>query len=1220
MNTSRIRWLVILAVLTVILLAGSLPQSKSAASTTTVQLLVIGPEEFRGALSPLIAHKNRTGISAEFLALETIYVDPDYNGADEPEEIKRAIADYNTNNATQYVMLVGDINKFPVRWIRGQFIDGLLDDADTTNDDIVFHPSDYYFADLYTSGGSFNDWDADNDGYYGELYLNNLNPDAVDFTADVMVGRVPAEDVTQVRTYVAKVIRYEYNYLTTKVALIAQTEWFDRIYYKEAAAEALESAGVTTLRMYDKIYCCDEFPDHDDCYDCGGPIYKLPTAANLIYEINYGADFISQLYHGNYDQWAYSPAFNTTLITSSLTNDFRYPVVYSGACATARFFGWRAVPYRSYTDLDGTYHTGVEYGTVGDTAVPTPRPYQYTDNVFSIVEALLVSGDYGAISYYGSVDTGETRIHGVFDQHFFTAYAEGHQILGDMWKHAHEQFVSIEHLSTLAPDGSWLPPAAMHSISRFILFGDPSLRVGGIEHLSDFGSPVTSIASPSEWYSSLHLNAVDGGTNPSGVRHTFYKLHDATPYLEGNHITFDDEGTYTLHFYSEDMMGNVEDPKVETIKVDSTPPITSLKYNGEEPATLLCVCLGGTCDCPPRGCFDKTVEISLNASDAASGPDSTYYELDGGSAHLYSTPLDVGAGNYVTFYTIRYWSVDKAGNNEIARTNSFCVTNAQAGIIRDEMRILAGLEEIIMMQVRKDYETPVPAVIDHVLYQYRVTGTGDWITMGSDYDGSDGWQVMRDTTLMGGNGARDIRLSVYGFPITQPAILAPSVLLDSEILQVQVSNLDNAKYDFDLSVSSHTANPGDAMLYTFKFNNRTGGALDNLTLIAQLDPASFDTLNVLDGGSLNANGLPEWTYKHLENDQTWQVRFQGKFIDKLLPGTPVSAQGMLTMDGYPLVVSNDPSTLADEDYTLVSMAWKSSTVSGMVEVDGDLQPLAATLTLTGPVTRTASTTNGAYSFANVPRGSYTLSVSAPGYEYVSPDAAAAVVVRGFGSNVKQDFFMRRVDTLPPKSNLDDTVDELVQGGATSITGTAEDPLPGSGVSKVEVEIRNRLNQCWKLGGWAACPVWLPATGTTTWSLSVTIPWAADEYYNVASRATDSAGNVETPIVHSTSPTAPSLTDPLPGAIIRNGKPWLNWSEPKGAHHYILNVSTSPDFSDSVNVPVELYKSEYQLTQALPTGKYYWRVQALSAQMTPGAWSANGMFLSGNYIYLPVLVR
>jgi PKD repeat protein len=432
-------------------------------------LLIIAPEEFSEELAPLVIHKRNTGMPTAIESLENIYLR--YPVGDAPEKIKRAIKDYYDDYHIKYVMLVGDCNKFPIRWQRGHLIDSLISDDDP---DIVFTASDFYYADLRSESSFFNDWDADGDGYYGEIFKNYLNPDDIDPIPEVNVGRVPAADEAQVTTYVNKVIFYESNTHYSdwfKNVLLIQKEWTEDIDAQENIAGCLEPLGFNTTRLYEDI----------DPADYPGPIDGIPSPVTISTEINSGYGFVSHLYHGGSRDW---DDLFTMDDVAALTNNPMLPVIYSGACDTAKFYG-STLPYRPYRDINLMPVEAVDIGEVGSTEFPQPHPIQPDIDVLAISESFLFSSPNGAIAYFGSQDTGEPGYHKVLDEAFFKAYSLGYNVLGDMWKYAIKEFADVFDLKNLTADGTWRPVCKMHTPSRFILLGDPSLRVGGIDWLAN---------------------------------------------------------------------------------------------------------------------------------------------------------------------------------------------------------------------------------------------------------------------------------------------------------------------------------------------------------------------------------------------------------------------------------------------------------------------------------------------------------------------------------------------------------------------------------------------------------------------------------------------------------------------------------------------------------------------------------------------------------------
>jgi hypothetical protein len=100
-----------------------------------------------------------------------------------------------------------------------------------------------------------------------------------------------------------------------------------------------------------------------------------------------------------------------------------------------------------------------------------------------------------------------------------------------------------------------------------------------------------------------------------------------------------------------DRAGNSTTETVSGIRIDRTAPTTSASVSG-----VL-----------HQGWHQGGVDVDLSASDNLSGVDATYYSLDGGDAQRYLAPVSVTDDGT---HTLRYWSVDTAGNVEPRADNS----------------------------------------------------------------------------------------------------------------------------------------------------------------------------------------------------------------------------------------------------------------------------------------------------------------------------------------------------------------------------------------------------------------------------------------------------------------------------------------------------------------------------------------------------------------------
>ena len=116
---------------------------------------------------------------------------------------------------------------------------------------------------------------------------------------------------------------------------------------------------------------------------------------------------------------------------------------------------------------------------------------------------------------------------------------------------------------------------------------------------------ITPAANEHGWHKvdvAVDLTAAD---NLSGVAKTLYKIGEAAS-VEGTHIDLSDEGVYSISYWSVDNVGNVEQAKQVTIRIDKTNPLISEK--SRTPANKW-------------GWNNGPVAVTYKVSDALSGVD-----------------------------------------------------------------------------------------------------------------------------------------------------------------------------------------------------------------------------------------------------------------------------------------------------------------------------------------------------------------------------------------------------------------------------------------------------------------------------------------------------------------------------------------------------------------------------------------------------------------------
>lgn len=171
------------------------------------------------------------------------------------------------------------------------------------------------------------------------------------------------------------------------------------------------------------------------------------------------------------------------------------------------------------------------------------------------------------------------------------------------------------------------------------------------------------------WYTSnvtVTLTATDP-TSPTDVNKTEYSLDGTNWFTYSVPFTITTEGVVTVYFNSTDQAGNVETTKSQTIWIDQTPP-----------ATQLIIGIHYT-DGKGNIYVTSSTWFTLTATDSApgSGVANTYYRINGGNWTEY-----VGAFNItgpIGTYTIDYYSVDGAGNQETPKTATVIMEQAYHG-------------------------------------------------------------------------------------------------------------------------------------------------------------------------------------------------------------------------------------------------------------------------------------------------------------------------------------------------------------------------------------------------------------------------------------------------------------------------------------------------------------------------------------------------------------
>jgi Peptidase family C25 len=422
-------------------------------------LAVIGPERFHQAIKPFLTYRNKQR-PTEWASLESILKSTE--GTDDPERLKHWLYRGWKERGLHYVLLVGDADLVPVRYM-------VLDRVTPPAFDYAFYPSDLYYADIARRDGTFDDWNARKDdfhaGYYGEVRgeknkSSPINFDRIDYRAELAVGRWPVDSPDEVRIVAEKTIAAErsalaeHGYGLRRAALVYVPGWVDPRGRMDGWAATLPG-GWTALKMF------------------GGEPNSAPDAKRIVQMLNEGASLVVHAGHGDDNGWAGS--INIKAL-GRVHNEDRLPVVISVGCSTARFA--TLPPYEAYEDVLGARHKGTDSGEVFRAPPPPPSPYaRGTYNPTGLGERMVRGGHAGAVAYIGCNTGGQPCALTLVDGFFGALHDLPEPTLGECWIRAIDHYFHAEHLDMIKPDDGWYPPSIFFQGMKYMVFGDPALRL-----------------------------------------------------------------------------------------------------------------------------------------------------------------------------------------------------------------------------------------------------------------------------------------------------------------------------------------------------------------------------------------------------------------------------------------------------------------------------------------------------------------------------------------------------------------------------------------------------------------------------------------------------------------------------------------------------------------------------------------------------------------------
>lgn len=421
-------------------------------------LLIITPDEWKDAIEPLRQHKENHNLRTISIGLNEIYSGVHFpeEGRDDAEKIKYFIKHAIEMWGIKYVLLIGGRRPslFSEEWFLPVRYSHIEDNVATQEDRYI---SDLYYADIYDANGDFSSWDTNNNGMFGEWRANQPADDIIDLIPDVNLGRLPCRNKFEVAIMVNKIINYESegcsdSWFKKMVVIGGDTYTFNDYYEGEVANQQ----ALDRMPSFEpiKLWASDG---------------SLRNWLDVIKTINQGCGFLYLAGHGSPTTWAtHPPKDGDTWIYGLqifqmplLSNKNKLPICVVGGCHNSMF-------------NISLFHSHWTFG------LPVPECWSWWLTRCIRGGAIATLGCTGL--GYGEEDKQGPEKRGGgdwLDILFFGEYREDQiNILGETWANAITSYLNefpIDWNERAFNDTA----LDAKTVQEWVLFGDPSLRIGG---------------------------------------------------------------------------------------------------------------------------------------------------------------------------------------------------------------------------------------------------------------------------------------------------------------------------------------------------------------------------------------------------------------------------------------------------------------------------------------------------------------------------------------------------------------------------------------------------------------------------------------------------------------------------------------------------------------------------------------------------------------------
>jgi len=439
------------------------PSDQIIKANDTFDLLIISPSKFTRSLQPLVNHKNKFGVRTSIVSLNYIY-NQIYYGRDNAEKIKLFIKDAIEKSGISHVLLIGGMVGQTYKWYLPVRYSHVVPPDEQEYPEQYFI-SDLYYADIYDSEGNFSSWDSNNDNVFS--VWNSTLKDEMDLYPDIYLGRLPCKNKLELKTVVNKIIKYEKDSKIDEewfnnLILVAGDSYNDTNHYNEGELISEEAINLMPDLNPVRLYA-NETQD----------INK--KTVNKV--LNQGGSFAYFCGHGNPASWAtHYPPDGRNWTTGYLVDDMMFlrnkgklPIVVVGGCHNGQF---DVTILNLLKDFKGSYYSstwvprcwswwltckigGGAIATISNTGLGTHGDGDMDNN--SVADYIEVLDGWLELNFLKLYGTDKLDILGLNHGEALTGYLN--LFLGDDAK------------------------MDVKMVQQWVLFGDPSLKIGGYDIL-----------------------------------------------------------------------------------------------------------------------------------------------------------------------------------------------------------------------------------------------------------------------------------------------------------------------------------------------------------------------------------------------------------------------------------------------------------------------------------------------------------------------------------------------------------------------------------------------------------------------------------------------------------------------------------------------------------------------------------------------------------------